>query len=171
MSLKYNKPLIAGTDTHNLNKYKAECRSILQKAKHIVFTNEDEFDLTYKSYDELVEMFERQGALPKNVYMTAIENTNVMAASVEDFELDTTFKYPKLYEDEEKVFKQRINQMYNEKLKKGIIKNDPRYVTQIREEMRVFVGPPMRDTMIKYGVPPDRAEEAIKAAGGSVEVL
>lgn len=31
-----------------------------------------------------------------------------------------------------------------------------------REEMRVFVGPPMRDTMVKYGVPPERAEEAIK---------
>ena len=138
MSLKHNKPLIAGTDTHNLNKYKAECRSVLQRAKHIVFTNEDEFDLTYKSYDELVAMFEQQGALPKDVYMTAIENTNVLAASVEEFELDTTFKYPKLYEDEEKVFKQRINQMYNEKLKKGIIKNDPRYVAQIREEMRVF---------------------------------
>lgn len=138
MSLKHNKPLIAGTDTHNLSKYKAECRSILQKAKHIIFTNEDEFDLTYKSYDELVEMFERQGALPKDVYMAAIENTNVMANSVEEFELDTSFKYPKLYEDEEKVFKQRINQMYNEKLKQGVIKNNPRYIQQIREEMRVF---------------------------------
>jgi DNA polymerase-3 subunit alpha len=138
MSLKYNKPLIAGTDTHNLDKYKAECRSILQRAKHIVFTNEDEFDLTYKSYDELVEMFERQEALPKEVYLTAIENTNVMADSVEEFKLDTSFKYPKLYEDEEKVFKQRINQMYNDKLKQGIIKNDPRYIQQIREEMRVF---------------------------------
>ena len=138
MSLKHNKPLIAGTDTHNLDKYKAECRSILQKAKHIVFTNEDEFDLSYKSYDELVEMFEQQNALPKDVYLAAIENTNIMAASVEDFELDTTFKYPKLYENEEKVFKQRINQMYNEKLKQGVIKNDPRYIQQIREEMRVF---------------------------------
>ena len=138
MSIKHNKPLIAGTDTHNLNQYKAECRSILQRAKHIVFTNEDEFDLTYKSYDELVDMFERQGALPKEVYMTAINNTNVMAESVEEFELDTSFKYPKLYEDEEKVFKQRINQMYNDKLKKGIIKKDPRYIAQIREEMRVF---------------------------------
>ena len=138
MSVKHNKPLIAGTDTHNLDKYKAECRSILQKAKHIVFTNEDEFDLTYKSYDELVEMFEQQDALPRDVYMNAIENTNVMAASVEEFELDTSFKYPKLYEDEERVFKQRINQMYNEKLKQGVIKNDPRYIQQIREEMRVF---------------------------------
>lgn len=138
MSLKHNKPLIAGTDTHNLNKYKAECRSILQSAKHIVFTNEDEFDLTYKSYDELVDMFEQQNSLPKDVYLTAIENTNVMAASVEEFELDTSFKYPKLYEDEERVFKHRINQMYRDKLKKGIIKNNPRYVEQIREEMRVF---------------------------------
>jgi len=138
MSVKHNKPLIAGTDTHNLDKYKAECRSILQRAKHIVFTNEDEFDLTYKSYDELVEMFDKQGALPSKVYLTAIENTNVMAASVEEFELDTSFKYPKLYEDEERVFKQRINQMYKDKLKKGIIQNNPRYVEQIREEMRVF---------------------------------
>ena len=138
MSLKHNKPLIAGTDTHNLDKYKAECRSILQRAKHIVFTNEDEFDLTYKSYDELVDMFERQDSLPREVYLEAIENTNVMANSVEEFKLDTSFKYPKLYEDEEKVFKQRINQMYNEKLKQGVIKNDPRYIKQIREEMRVF---------------------------------
>ena len=138
MSLKYNKPLIAGTDTHNLNSYKAECRSILQRAKHIIFTNEDEFDLTYKSYDELVDMFERQDSLPREVYLEAIANTNVMADSVEEFELDTSFKYPKLYEDEEKVFKQRINQMYNEKLKQGVIKNDPRYIQQIREEMRVF---------------------------------
>ena len=138
MSIKHNKPLIAGTDTHSLNRYKAECRSILQKAKHIEFTNEDEFDLTYKSYDELVDMFKRQGSLPEDVYLSAIENTNIMAASVEDFELDKSFKYPKLYENEEKVFKQRINQMYQDKIKRGIIKNDPRYVKQIREEMRVF---------------------------------
>lgn len=138
MSIKHNKPLIAGTDTHNINKYKAECRSILQKAKHIEFTNEDEFDLTYKSYDELVDMFKQQASLSEDVYLNAIENTNVMAASVEDFELDKSFKYPKLYDDEEKAFKQRINKMYNEKLKQGIIKNDPRYIKQIREEMRVF---------------------------------
>ena len=138
MSVKHNKPLIAGTDTHNIGKYKAECRSILQKAKRIEFSNEDEFDLTYKSYDELVHMFKLQNALPEDVYLEAIENTNVMANSVEEFELDKSFKYPKLYEDEEKVFKQRINQMYKEKLKQGIIKNDPRYIEHIREEMRVF---------------------------------
>ena len=30
-----------------------------------------------------------------------------------------------------------------------------------REEMRVFVGPPLRDTFVKFGVPKDCAEEAI----------
>ena len=107
MSKKYHKPLIAGTDTHSLNKYKAECRSILQKAKNITFSNEDEFDLTYKSYDELVEMFKQQGVLSEDEILTAIENTNVMADMVTDFELDTSFKYPKLYDNEEYVVYER----------------------------------------------------------------
>ena len=135
---KYGKPLIAGTDTHSINQYKAECRSILQRAKHIEFSNEDEFDLTYKSYDELVEMFRQQNSLPMDVILEAIENTNRMADSVTDYELDTTFKYPILYENEEEVFIDRIYRMYHEKLDKGIIKPDSRYEENIKEELRVF---------------------------------
>lgn len=137
-SKKYNKPLIAGTDTHSIDSYKAECRSILQKAKHIEFSNEDEFDLTYKSYDELVDMFKQQGSLPMNVVLEAIENTNSMADSVTDYELDTAFKYPILYDNEEEVFVERIYKMYHEKLDKGIIQPDPRYEENIKEELRVF---------------------------------
>ena len=138
VSKKYNKPLIAGTDTHSLNTYKAECREILLQAKGIEFSNEDTFDLTYKSYDELVEMFDKQGVLDKDVYLNAIENTNVMADMVTDFELDTSFKYPILYDNEEEVLKKRINSMYKDKCKKGIIKPDPQYGEMVREEMRVF---------------------------------
>lgn len=138
LSKKFNKPLIAGTDTHSLNTYKAECRSILQQAKRIVFTNEDEFDLTYKSYDELVEMFAKQGCLLQDEYLSAIENTNIMANSVEDFKLDTSFKYPPLYDNDIKVMNKRINTMYQDKLKKGIITHNPEYRKRILEEMRVF---------------------------------
>lgn len=138
MSKKYNKPLIAGTDTHSLNTYKAECREILLQAKGIEFSNEDTFDLTYKSYDELVDMFDKQGVLDEGVYLEAIENTNVMADIVTDFELDTSFKYPVLYDNEEEVLKKRINSMYKDKCKRGIIKPDPRYGEMVREEMRVF---------------------------------
>ena len=137
-SKQYGKPLIAGTDTHSLNKYKAECRSILQKAKKIAYVDEDTYDLTYKSYDELVDMFKQQGSLPMNVILEAIENTNKVADIVEDFELDTSFKYPVLYDNEEAVFKKRINDMYQDKIKRGIITPDPRYKQMVREEMRVF---------------------------------
>ena len=137
-SKKYHKPLIAGTDTHSIDSYKAECRSILQKAKHIEFSNEDEFDLTYKSYDELVDMFRQQNSLPMDVVLEAIENTNRMADSVTDYELDTDFKYPILYDNEEEVFVERIYRMYHEKLDKGIIQPDSRYEENIKEELRVF---------------------------------
>lgn len=137
-SKKYNKPLIVGTDTHSIDNYKAECRSILQKAKHIEYTNEDEFDLTYKSYDELVEMFRQQGSLPMDIVLEAIENTNRMADSVTDYELDASFKYPVLYDNEEQVFIKRIYDMYYEKLDKGIIKPDSKYEENIQEELRVF---------------------------------
>lgn len=137
-SKQYNKPLIAGTDTHSINKYKSECRSIQQKAKKIPYADEDTFDLTYKSYDELVEMFRQQNSLPMDVVLEAIENTNRIAEIVEDFELDTSFKYPILYDNEEAVFKKRINDMYKDKLKRRIIKPDPRYKQMVREEMRVF---------------------------------
>lgn len=137
-SKRYGIPLIAGTDTHSINQYKAECRSILQKAKHIEFSNEDEFDLTYKSYDELVEMFRQQGSLPMEVVLEAIENTNRMADSVTDYELDIEFKYPVLYENEEEVFVERIYRMYQDKLDKGIIKPNPKYEENIQEELRVF---------------------------------
>lgn len=138
MSKKYNKRLIAGTDTHSIDYYKAECREILLQGKGIEFSNEDTFDLTYKSYDELVDMFKQQGVLDENVYLTAIDNTNVMADMVTDFELDTSFKYPVLYDNEEEVLKKRINRMYKDKCNRGVIKPDPRYKEMVQEEMRVF---------------------------------
>lgn len=139
MSIKYNKPLIAGTDTHSINSYKAECRKLLKVRKGIEYDNEDDFDLTYKSYDELCNMFKIQNALSEDSYLKAIQNTNNMADLVEEFEIDHSLKYPILYgKDDEKIFKERINRMYKNKIKKGIIKNNPKYKENILEEFRVF---------------------------------
>lgn len=141
MAGRYGKPLIAGTDTHSLNRYKAECRTILQLAKKIEFSNEDNFDLTYKSYDELVEMFAKQGVLDKTVYLQAIENTNVMANSVETFSLDTSLKYPILYgkQDEAMLWKTLTDKL-SDKEKRGVINRykHQEYVDRIDEEMRVL---------------------------------
>lgn len=140
-SLQTGKPLIAGTDTHSINSYKAQCRSILQKAKKIEYADEDKLDLTYESYKELVEMFRKQGCnIPFDVILEAIEETNRMADSIEDFVLDTSVKYPKVYDNEEEVLKQRILKMFKEKIDNGIIdkKKIPEYKQKIAEEMRVF---------------------------------
>ena len=103
-------PLIAGTDTHCLNDTHIEGRSILQKAKNVFFSDEESWDLTFKTYDELVEAYRIQNALPKEVYLQAIENTNIMADSIEEFKLDYSKKYPKLYNDSEKALKEKIVQ-------------------------------------------------------------
>ena len=92
-------PLIAGTDTHSSTKYKAECRKILQIYKNSFYGDEDECDLVWKSYDELIEKFKEQNSLHPDVYLKAIENTNVLANMVENFKLDKAFKYPTLYGD------------------------------------------------------------------------
>ena len=107
---QYNLPLIAGTDTHSLDERYAKGRVILQKAKNISFDNEDGWDLTFKTYNELVNAYKEQGVLPQSVYMDAIENTNKMADMIEEYQIDSSKKYPKLYDDSEKVFKEKIAQ-------------------------------------------------------------
>ena len=141
MSKRYHIPLIAGTDTHSLNPYKAECRSIMQLAKHIEFEDEDSFDLSYKSYGELVEMFAAQGALPEALYLEAIENTNRMAASVETFDLDLSFKYPLLYGDKDpEMLRKTIARNLDSKISEGAITPDQieNFHSSIKEELRVF---------------------------------
>lgn len=143
LSQQLGIPLIAGTDTHSATPYKAQCRSALMRYKDKTFGNEDEFDMTWKTYDELVAMFEAQGALPRDVYLQAIENTNVMAASVESFELDRSIKYPILYgsrEEDSLRFDMLIEEKLRDKLAKGIIpaSQEQAFRDAIVEEVRVF---------------------------------
>jgi len=141
LSAKYGKPLIAGTDTHSLDQYKAECRGILLESKRIGYSDEDKFDLTYKSYDDLVKLFREQDAIPEQLWLNAIVNTNRMADSVEDFELDTSFKYPELYGDrDEEVLWETIWSNFREKIESDAITQDQvdSFKVAIEEEMRVF---------------------------------
>ena len=108
ISEKTGIPLIAGTDTHCLNNTHIEGRKILQKSKNVFFSDEEGWDLTFKTYDELIDAYDKQNALSKKVYMQAIQNTNIMADSIESFELDYSKKYPKLYNDSEKALKEKI---------------------------------------------------------------
>lgn len=143
LSEKFGKPLIAGTDTHNSTYYKAECREILMTAKGKTFENEDSFDLTFKTYDELSEMFKKQNALPEDVYLKAIDNTNLLADMIEDFNLDKAIKYPILYgtrDEDDKVFAETVERKFQKKLQDGIIPQSQKalFRSAIDEEMQVF---------------------------------
>lgn len=141
LSKQYNKPLIAAADVHSLNQYKAECRNIILKYKDQSYGNEDDYDLTYKSYDELVNAFAVQGALPEEVYLEAIENTLVLENMIEPFELDLSIKYPILYGDAEtdkKKFYECIENNITMKAMDGIIEDTPKLRADVEEEKRVF---------------------------------
>lgn len=142
-SKRFSKPLIAGTDTHNISQYKAECRAILLARKHKSYGDEDKFDLNWKTYDELVQAFKTQDALSEEEYLEAIENTNRLADSVENFEIDTAIKYPILYgsyEEDVRVFKNLTEQMFSEKLASGVIpaSQSDGFRRAIEEETEVF---------------------------------
>lgn len=110
LSKKHNIPLVAMTDTHALNEEHIKGRSILQKAKNIHFDSEDGWDLTFKSYDELVELYKKQNALPIDIVLEAIENTNRIADRVQEFEITKEYKYPHLWENPEELFKKKVNE-------------------------------------------------------------
>ena len=131
--------LLMCTDTHALNAEHVEGRKILQKAKNIHFDGEDEFYLEMLSYDELVALCKIQNALPMEVYLDAIEMTNVVADMVEPFELDYSYKYPHLWgDDSEQVLRAKIS----EGIKwRGVDKlpNYQEYLDRIEYEMKAYI--------------------------------
>lgn len=143
LSKQYGKPLIVGTDTHSASRYKAECREILLLAKHKSYGDEDELDLTFKSYGELVQMFKQQGALTNDEVLEAMKNTNRLADSCEDFSLDKSIKYPILNgsrEEDEAVFEKTVWEMFEDKLSDGVIPREQEHGFRVAldEELRVF---------------------------------
>lgn len=109
LSVKFDIELIAGTDTHALNKEHVDGRKILQKSKNINFPEEDNWDLTFKSYDELCEAYREQNSIPETSWMKAINNTNIMADMTETFIIDKNIKYPHISDNPEKDFRDKID--------------------------------------------------------------
>lgn len=138
LSKTYGLQLVACTDTHSLNEEHAEGRKILQLSKNIRFDDEDGWDLTFKSYDELCAAYEKQGSLPKEVYLEAIANTNKIANMVETFEVDRQTKYPHIYDDPDKTFKAKINEAYRNHSYLKARYPSAQVVKQIREEYDVY---------------------------------
>ena len=118
LSKEIDVPLVAATDTHCLNDEHAMGRVALQNGKGVYFDGEEGWDLTWKTYEELIEAFKKQGALTEEQYMSAIQNTNVIADMIEPFELDKSFKFPKIYDNGEEILR---NKLFDEKVIQSIV--------------------------------------------------
>ena len=135
ISDKFSIPLIAGTDTHYLNELYAEGRKILQVSKNTYFDNEEGWDLSFKSYNDLVEAYKKQNIIDEKHYLQAIENTNLLFDMVEDFSLDKSHKYPKLYENGNEVLLNKIKQH----IKDSDINFNKEKLNRIQYEFKTFI--------------------------------
>lgn len=138
LSKKYGINMVMCTDTHALNSIHVEGRKILQKAKNIHFDGEDNFHLEFLSYDELVALCRQQNAIPMEDYLNSIENTNKIAAQIEPFELDYSYKYPHLWGD-------NSEQIFVDKIKQGLkwrgvdkFPNYQEYIERIKYELKAY---------------------------------
>ncbi|GAB6253625.1 DNA polymerase III subunit alpha [Bacillus cereus] len=131
--------LVAGSDTHALNPEYDKARKVLQKSKRIKFTDEDSFDLSFHSYDRMVEMFKRQSIFTDAQIHEALQNTNVIADMVETWEVDYSKKYPQLYDNPDEVFQKKISEGI---VKRGINKlphhEKLKYAERIKHELEVY---------------------------------
>lgn len=111
---KYAIPLIAGTDTHMLTENEFRGRELLQKRKNIHFDNEEGWSLALYDRNTLIEMYKKQNAIDEKYYIQAIDNTNLLDDLIENYDIDTSNKYPKIsdtpYKDVLNLCKQGIEE-------------------------------------------------------------
>lgn len=143
-AFKYGKPLISGTDTHEIDEYHKECRMMymIGRAKsngEEYYDDAKDFDLSFKTFDEVCEMYEKTG-LDRQIWLTALENTNILSDICDDFQLDTSYKYPDIYEDPLNDIKKVCYDRLNELLNLGAIDGDryDEYIDRIESETEIF---------------------------------
>lgn len=138
LSKDYDLKLTIGTDTHALNEVHAKGRSILQKSKNIFFSDESSWDIIFKTYDELLDIYNKQNAIPMGDIFEALENTNKIADEVETFEIDRSYKYPKLWNNPEDILKEKIKQGVKDKQLNKLHNFETKYIPRIKEELETY---------------------------------
>lgn len=136
---QHNIPLIVGTDTHALNDKHSKGREILQKGKGVYFDNEEGWDLTLKSYDELVKLFMQQNIMSTEDIYESLENTNKLYDRIQEFKINTSYKYPKLYDNSLDILKQKINKGISEKGINKFANYRTEYIPRIHHELDTYI--------------------------------
>lgn len=99
MAEQYDMNIVATNDVHTIDAESDKLRKIMKVAKKANYDYEDDFELYYKSREEMEEGFRKQGVLTEEQIKTACDNTVRIVDLVEEFELDDSFKYPEMYDN------------------------------------------------------------------------
>jgi len=137
ISKEYGIKLVATSDTHAVSEDHLMGRKVMQEAKNIVFHDEDQCYLGWYDFSGICDAFLRQNAVPKDVYLDAIEETNVIADLIEDYSLDYSNKYPR-FENSELEFKKRINNGVVEHGVNKLPNYKAEYLPRIKEEFETY---------------------------------
>ncbi|PWT37242.1 PHP domain-containing protein [Limosilactobacillus reuteri] len=160
LSKRYNLHLIASNDIHALDQDYDKIRKIIKTGKHSKYEDEDKFELWCKTYDEMFEGFKTQGILSDEKIEEALDFTNEIANSIEEFELDRSPKYPHLYKNPEKVFQDRITKGLYERGIMSLPKEKRKvYLDRVKYEYSVYKHNGAIDYMLTDEAMVDAAKE------------
>ncbi len=137
ISRKYSLRLVATSDVHAISDEHIKGREVMQRAKKIEFNDEDGCDLVWMDYPRIVNAFRKQRALPEEVFLEAIEETNRIASLVEDYKLDYSNKYPRR-KNAEQEFKDRISRGIIEHGINKLPNYKTEYLPRIKEEFETY---------------------------------
>lgn len=141
LSNKFNIPIIAGTDTHVLNKEDNRLRDVLQRGKKATGEDgESEFSLHLRTLDEIIGEFKEQGVLDDNQIYEAISNTNILSNMCENWKLDYTHKYPRISKNpEEELWNRLLAGIEKKKINEYEPKKRKQYLDAIKFEYDTYV--------------------------------
>lgn len=93
---KHGLRLIHANDSHYIYPEQGADRLEYLKGKGISYDDEDSFILDYPDYDTILSRYEKQGVVPKELALEAINNTMVFDEA-EEIDIDKSVKMPTIY--------------------------------------------------------------------------
>ena len=142
-------PIIAGMDSHFIRPEDRALRDQRLEANHIIYEDEDGWDLDYPSDDDVFQRFRRQGILSDQQISEALNNTEIFL-DFEDVVLDKSMKLPTIYpnltqEERNEKYRQLIREKWLEYRKTVPQERWPEYEAGIKYEVDTITETNMSD--------------------------
>lgn len=162
----YKIPIILGVDSHYIYPKDSKERDNVLQAKGITYQNEENCILDYPDSNTLIKRFKKQGIVPEEKVIEAINNTNLIL-EFEDIEFNKNIKLPTIYpnknkNEKNKIFKDLIEDKWNQYKLKIPQENWAIYQEEIKKEVQCVINTGMTDYfLLDYEI----LQEALKKGG------